>query len=1071
MKPLKLTLSAFSSYAGVTEIDFEKADHGLFLITGDTGAGKTTIFDAISFALYGETSSDSRDGTMMRSQYAKEGEETWVELAFLDRGKVYRIRRSPAYQRISKRKNRDGERTVTTVQAKAALVLPDGSEFPGRIGDVNEKIREIVGVDRNQFSQIAMIAQGEYMRLLHASSKDRKEIFSRIFNTGIYRTIQQKLKELDNGLFIRLKDNENLYRHELSQVSVPISRPDLRERWVEISDKPETKEEEILALLEEIAAESSRQALESGVEQEKYVRELAVLAQKLELVKEQNRRLNDYDAARKILVGLEEKIPGYEEKSARLERAERARPLEPVLKARESDEAELKMATGRVKELVRELKEIKKPLEEAVRLRQESQEELSNRRPALEVSIGRLKEAMPSYDILDEKRRKLQILKAEAEKLTRWQQESEHRVAGLELTRKALTLEEESLSMTPINLEKISKREGLLENRLKELRQLEAKLGILETLTTASLQKKKEVLAAQRRYNGAEEDYGRKNSLFIAVQAGIMAKGLMEGDPCPVCGSLHHPSKAVIKREDVTEQQVNEAREKREEADRAYREAAAGSQECLIRLEEQERQVTEQESGLFKESGAPQPEADGATGQNPSPELKQEERKKRVLLEMETCLSLAKETAVKKRELERLVTLLEENRRKQLENRQEKEEEEQKLGLLRPKSQDAVIHYRQAQTGMEQLKKSLKWDSREEALRELNRLKKEKEALEQRAGNAAGRAVDLENRYLQNITYLSSEKEKRDNLKKKAILGRENWARALLTGSFGSEEDFRRAVLEEKERKRLADEIGKFQSELLKSRTIYQQCEKEAQGQTKVEEEEIRKAIELLTQEKQSSANRAGQLSVVKVRNEGAYQNLQTLFGERKKLKDEKQQMETLYTTADGKVTGAARIDFQTYIQRQYFKQMIYEANKRLSVMTENQLMLQCREMEMLGMRGEVGLDLDVYSMSTDRLRDVKTLSGGESFMAALSMALGMADVIQKTAGKVGIDAMFVDEGFGSLDEASRMKAIRILKELAGDRRLVGIISHVTELKEQIGRKLLVSKNEKGSSVRWELDT
>ena len=147
MKPLKVTMSAFSSYAGITEIDFEKVDHGLFLITGDTGAGKTTIFDAVSFALYGETSSDSRDGTMMRSQYAKDGDETWVELVFTDKGKVYRIRRNPAYQRASKRKNRDGERTVTMVQAKASLILPDGSEYPGRLSEINEKIREIVGVE------------------------------------------------------------------------------------------------------------------------------------------------------------------------------------------------------------------------------------------------------------------------------------------------------------------------------------------------------------------------------------------------------------------------------------------------------------------------------------------------------------------------------------------------------------------------------------------------------------------------------------------------------------------------------------------------------------------------------------------------------------------------------------------------------------------------------------------------------------------------------------------------------------------------------------------------------------
>ena len=170
-------------------------------------------------------------------------------------------------------------------------------------------------------------------------------------------------------------------------------------------------------------------------------------------------------------------------------------------------------------------------------------------------------------------------------------------------------------------------------------------------------------------------------------------------------------------------------------------------------------------------------------------------------------------------------------------------------------------------------------------------------------------------------------------------------------------------------------------------------------------------------------------------------------------------------------MTGSVSLDFQTYVQRQYFSQMIQAANQRLKVMTDGQFLLQCRDLDALGKQGEVGLDLDVYTMATDRLRDIKTLSGGESFMAALAMALGMADIIQRTAGNVSMDALFIDEGFGSLDEESRLKAVRILQELAGGRRLVGIISHVTELKEQIGKKLTVRKTEKGSRIQWELES
>ena len=208
MKPKLLTMSAFGSYGGVTQIDFERAGTGLFLITGDTGAGKTTIFDAISFALYGAASGAGREGAMLRSQYAPEDAETWVELTFEDKGQDYTIRRSPAYTRLSKRKNKDGAYTATSVAPKASLLLPNGSEMSGRIREIDEKIRAIVGVDRDQFSQIAMIAQGEYIRLLHASSKERKEIFSRIFHTGIYGRIQQKLREADRTLYGKLEDNK-----------------------------------------------------------------------------------------------------------------------------------------------------------------------------------------------------------------------------------------------------------------------------------------------------------------------------------------------------------------------------------------------------------------------------------------------------------------------------------------------------------------------------------------------------------------------------------------------------------------------------------------------------------------------------------------------------------------------------------------------------------------------------------------------------------------------------------------------------------------------------------------------
>ena len=262
MKPKLLTMSAFGSYGGVTQIDFERAGTGLFLITGDTGAGKTTIFDAISFALYGAASGAGREGAMLRSQYAPEDAETWVELTFEDKGQDYTIRRSPAYTRLSKRKNKDGAYTATSVAPKASLLLPDGSEMSGRIREIDEKIRAIVGVDRDQFSQITMIAQGEYIRLLHASSKERKEIFSRIFHTGIYGRIQQKLREADRMLYGRLEDNKTRCEEVIRQVTVPRTEeavaPEWEERWQFLKERYRTNGAELLAFLHHLSEESRR---------------------------------------------------------------------------------------------------------------------------------------------------------------------------------------------------------------------------------------------------------------------------------------------------------------------------------------------------------------------------------------------------------------------------------------------------------------------------------------------------------------------------------------------------------------------------------------------------------------------------------------------------------------------------------------------------------------------------------------------------------------------------------------------------------------------------------------------
>lgn len=949
MKPLKLVMSAFSSYAGVTEIDFTRAGSGLFLITGDTGAGKTTVFDAISFALYGESSGESRESTMLRSHYASPNTETYVEFSFAEKGKEYRIRRSPAYQRTSKRKNKNGELTVVTTPAKVSLILPDGSEMPGRIAEINEEIRKLIGVDRSQFSQIAMIAQGEYMKLLHASSKERKEIFSKLFHTGIYRRIQIKLKERSQAVYISYKENETLCQSELARVSIPefsLKKEELEEQWQQSLLYPETGAEGVEDALGLIAEECRR------LEQEKN-RSFEEITQKLSVLEEQEKLM------------------------------------------RSADE-EYERSNGAVRRLKEELEQMKKPQEEAALEKEKAEQLRAEERPRCEQELFRIQEAMPAYERLD----LWQAKRAETEE--RLKKRSENALFQRENRKKLekkLLEQREAQTQWDVVLNACHETERTLEQAVQlsgqweQVNRLLTECGKKEALL---VKQQKAVLEQERICQEAQEDFREKNRAFLSVQAGILAQTLEDGMPCPVCGSAVHPEKAVLKAEDVTEQQVEKARLHREAEELSLKELSGQCRDTLVRLEETKKQVDELVRKL-PETGDPKTALEQSRKEEKNLQIRRAElEKKRIQLE---------------RGKEELLLL----------EKKEKEEAEI-LELLEQKLNEDALELKALEVEGEQLKKNLLWSSGAEALQRKKVLESRLKQLDKHCEDSRKQEEKLRDLSREKKGYLAKEEENRTYLKEKAESLKKNF-----------EENLKLSM----------------------------------EGSTQTEKGEY---LESLKKRKENLLTECAELTSLRSRNEDALSRLKGLLKERKSLKEKRQLIDTLYNTADGKVSGAARIDFQTYVQRQYFKQMIQAANRRLKVMTDGAFLLQCRELEDLGRQGEAGLDLDVYSVDSDRVRDVKTLSGGESFMAALSMALGMADVIQNTAGSVRMDALFIDEGFGSLDEESRKKAIRILKELAGERRVVGIISHVTELKEQIGRKLVIRKDTGGSHARWELE-
>lgn len=941
MKPVKLIMSAFGSYAGEETIDFSNVGQGVFLITGDTGAGKTTVFDAIVYALYDHASGGAREGDMMRSQYADPDTPTFVEFTFRYGGEEYKVRRNPNYQRTSRRKNKEGAYTLTKESASVTLWMPDGREFPGKAKEINEKIVEILGVGAPQFTQIAMIAQGEFLRLLHASSKERKEIFSRIFDTNVYAGLQMKLRDQSKALYGQLEDNRKLCSHEIQNVQcLPGSA--YAEEWEECRGLLETSPGRIQEVLAHLLGEM--EGREVGIRQQE--------AKNREKKEENTWKIRQAKEANQLFLQAKE---GEEALAAR------ARLLGQQ-KAREK-EASSQLASfcaqleQRLPELTGQIVQWEGllPKYEALKAQQESVEHAGKKQREVEAAFGLVKERL--------------------EKLRHAVQEAEGQKGELE----------EAAEKIPALTEAVKALEArrLL---LEEMGETQKRLQLSERRREQERWQTEEALLA---YQQKSREYEAKHNSFMEAQVGIIAEGLQEGQRCPVCGSLEHPRKARLSPQAVTQQQVERAKKEREQADRKL-------DGCREKFQEAQ-EACEREKSLLEQDGR------RMFGEGFQPGM---------------ALPALSECAGEKQEAEALLKAAKQKEKMlgQWKERQGRLQEEQ--GSLEQRQKElteqryaAKLDLETASHARDLLLKELPFADAQELKEKLEKAKMEKSSLEARRAQAEASLQKLRQEIAGNEGMLTQQQKNQELLNKQ------------LEGKEPVETE---GLLEYA--RQLEAEAGRLEKEKLR-------------------------------------------LAAVKARNQQAKKQFAKLTQERESLKRQYEVVSNLDKTANGNLPQHVRLDFQTYVQRRYFRSIIGEANRRLVKVNGNQFMLRCRDVEHLGKQGEAGLDLDVYDLVTDKVRDVKTLSGGESFLAALSMALGMADVIQNTAGRVHLDTMFIDEGFGSLDEEARDRAIGILNELAGDTSLVGIISHVTELKEQMDRKLVISKSEKGSHAKWVLES
>ena len=1058
MKPEKLVISAFGPYADRTEIDFTKlGGQGIYLITGDTGAGKTTIFDAITFALYGEASGQVRDSAMFRSKYAAEEIETYVEFLFSWRGKSYQVIRNPEY--LARKKRGTG---YTVRKSDATLVYPDERQPVTKAKEVTRAVTELLGLDYRQFTQIAMIAQGDFQKLLLAGTAQRGEIFRQLFHTELYQSLQLKLKDAVKMQWKQYDELRRSISQYLNGIRYGQEAEELTEKLEEMKksgfDGRVVEGLELLLELTEREKEFLMQLEQKEKVLEESISESEKRLQKCMQKQELESSLRLQEEQREPLLQAAGKAEEERKKNPELQR--KAEELEgEIRKIRERMERILRIETlgQKAEKLGEELEKVQKKCQEHTAQKEQLQREL-DRFGALEAVrekyCGQLANLQEQADRLESAKdaygTRMKKEAALTEKMRQLQEELDNRK---EMLKKMGEEIEKSGDAGEIRLSLYQKKNNLTEAKEEQ----------------SSLQKKLEFttgryLKARENYLPVKEAYEREFRLFLDTQAGILAEGLKEGMACPVCGSVHHPVLAEKCSEEISKESVDQKKAAADEAEKNVRNysAMAGSlKEQLERLKKKAEQM-EKDAGYHLEDA--------------------EWVKERLQKEIRTCgeeLKKAEETLVQR---EKLVKAEEQKKAEQLQVEQLLHEQEKKMAEAQAQKSSAREILCQILGKMEKDEKRKSDSLKDSEVQELTvsamkRLKsctgeisEKKSAVEQEIQ----RREELKKEEGRLRAIVEQEKEKTVQLQaeKKSVEERIKEEQEKNGAESEREEILKEQILQkQEEQKKLKALQQKNQQEY--EQILQKKAENEATIQTirvqleqleDVNEEEILKEKSRMTEEKSQMAEEKKELYVRYSGNREIYDKVNVQRDLLEEVEKKYVWMKSLADTAGGNLNGKQKVELETYIQMAYFDRILRRANLRFMTMSSGQYELK-RQKAPEDKKGKSGLELNVIDHYNGSERSVKTLSGGESFQASLSLALGLSDEIQANAGGICLEAMFVDEGFGSLDEEALEQAIKALGNLTQGNRSVGIISHVAELKERIENKIIVTKERGGEKL------
>ena len=963
MRPLSLTMTAFGPFPGRETIDFTLlGENPLFLINGPTGSGKTTILDAICFALYGKTTGDEREGAQMRSDLAATDTLTEVSFTFELAGRRFALRRSPEQQRPKAR----GEGFTTQApEAELKELLQGGGEkliVATKVSEATREIEELTGLSVDQFRQVMVLPQGQFRQLLMADSNERERIFGQLFQTRIYRRLEESLKAKAAEIRRERERQLQLQQGMLEGASLE-SVAELETELVELEPAEKSARDD------KTRKEAAFVAADKTYEQAK-------------ALQEEFARL---EATAAKLKSHEQEKGRVDRERERLQRAERAGKLQPLLNERTRCQAELTETRNFLAQATARQQAAGRVLAEAIEKQTES------------------KKLQQSLDQARQQTAQLEGYRIRADTLAATRQAFQ-----------AISLATEQAELL-LNFK-------LLADQYLFLHELEQLARDRQRQDLLVKEKQAQEATLRQSFEKLERQATELELAWHRGQAAILAAELKAGEPCPVCGSCEHPAPATTGQKLPTQQEVERARQQARDTFAAIEKAQKQTAEELEKLRDLERNIAARQDSVDAATSLPELKVQVGALQNRAAELKFALPDRHQVAELDT-----------------------ESLRKQLQSRKDALTETK--AQMDAAEQELPASYREPgaleQAVAQALQKS----------QQLGRQIDDLAAAHQQAQNEMAAATTA-------FASAESQQQKAETALKQAG---DNWRAALENSPFADEEGFSTALLNEEQFEALKNQIADYDAAGQRLSGALQQLQGQLRDKERPDlnglEEQHRRAETDKHQATETWRQLDKRLSLLLE----TRKKLQKAAAEREELDEQYAVVGTLSDVANGQ-TGN-KISLQRFVLSVLLDDVLIEASRRLSLMSKGRYQLLRKEDRAKGNKAS-GLELEVEDAYTGKLRPVATLSGGESFMAALSLALGLSDVVQAYAGGIRLDTLFIDEGFGSLDAESLDLAIRTLIDLQSAGRMVGIISHVAELKEQLARRIDVLAGRAGSSIR-----